>query len=278
MKNFAEIDRAAYTLAREYLPSLGIPGVTTELIEKYLSYPPSKARPATLEEIYQSMLGAAQNASMKAGVIGRAMDGVDKLGPVLVGFSPRAVLVKYGDDWEAILDAIVAEVKPRGQIRRTARSIWPNFCRTIISAARFLEQFASAADFFRWVDFFDQDPRARASLPMLLAMEIDGFGFALACDFLMGLGYTNFTKPDVHLREIFIALGLCPEKPGDYRVFKAVTRLADHAEVSPFNADKVFWLIGSGYFYDDPKIGKEGRVGRQKDKFIAYARPKLGNL
>lgn len=104
-------------------------------------------RPATLEEIYQSMLGAAQNSSMKAGVIGRAMGGVDKLGPVLEGFSPRGVLAKYGDDWEAILDAIVAEVKPRGQIRRTARSIWPNFCRTIISAASFLEQFTSAADF-----------------------------------------------------------------------------------------------------------------------------------
>lgn len=51
--------------------------------------------------------------------------------------------------------------------------------------------------------------------------------------------------------------------------------LAGHAEVSPYNADKVFWLIGSGYFYDDPHIGTNGRIGSYKQNFIKYARATL---
>ena len=113
---------------------------------------------------------------------------------------------------------------------------------------------------------------------MLLSQEIEGFGFALSCDFLKELGYINFPKPDVHLRDIFTALGLCEDKPDDYKLFKAVIRLAENAGVTPYNADKVFWLIGSGYFYDDPHIGKNGRVGRLKEVFIDYARPILNNI
>lgn len=278
MKDYAECDRKAYQLAKGFLPSLGIPGVTAELVEKYLNPFPMKKKPESLEEIYQRILESAQNASMKAGVIGRAIDGVDKLAPVLEGFSPGAVLKKYGTDWVAILDDIVAKVKPRGEIRRAPRSIWPNYCRTILSAARFLEQFSSAKDFLGWVEFFDKDPRSRVGLPMLLDQEIEGLGFALSCDFLKEMGYVNFCKPDVHLRDIFTALGLCEKKPSEYQVFRAVVRLARHAGVSPYNADKVFWLIGSGYFYDDPKIGKKGKVGRRKDDFIKHAKPLLEKL
>lgn len=106
------------------------------------------------EELYQRLLGSAQNANMKNGVIGKSIGGVDKLSSVLDGFNPEAVLAKYGDDWQAVLDQIVKELKPRGQIRTTPRSIWPHYCQTILSAAKFVEQFASTSDFFKWVDFF----------------------------------------------------------------------------------------------------------------------------
>jgi hypothetical protein len=39
--------------------------------------------------------------------------------------------------------------------------------------------------------------------------------------------------------------------------------------------DKVFWLVGSGYFYDDPEIGREGRTGSHKREFFAVARERL---
>ena len=128
------------------------------------------------------------------------------------------------------------------------------------------------------MDFFDEDERARPALPLLLSQEIDGFGFALACNFLMGLGYENFSKPDVHLRDIFQGIGLCPWGSTDYEVFKAVARVARNADVTPYNVDKLFWLIGSGYFYDDPQIGHNGRTGGRKKEFIEKCRAKLDDL
>ncbi|MBU1569576.1 MAG: hypothetical protein KKE00_03490 [Proteobacteria bacterium] len=277
MKDNALIDKKAYQLAKDYFPAQGIKGVTARLIEKYLNPLTLSPKPTSKEGIYQRILESAQNANMKAGVIGRAIDGVEKLSLVLDGFNPGAVLDKYAGDWEDILDDIVKRLKPRGEVRRTPRSIWPHYCQTILSAASFVEQFSSASDFFSWVDFFDRDDSARASLPMLLSREIEGFGFALSCDFLKEMGYINFPKPDVHLRDIFTSLGLCKDKPYDYQLFKAVIRVAGNAGVSAYNADKVFWLIGSGYFYGDLNIGKQGRVGSRKWEFIEYAKPLLEN-
>jgi hypothetical protein len=212
---------------------------------------------------------------MKAGVIGGSIGGVGNLGRVLCDFEPAEVLEKYRSGWESVLDDIVAQLKPRGSVLRTPRSIWPRYCRSVLSGARFLSQFSTADDFYRWVDLFDEDERARPALPLLLAQEIDGFGFALACDFLNGLGYENFSKPDVHVKNIFGSLGLYPSGAGDYEVFRAVGRLAHNAGVTPYNADKLFWLVGSGYFYDDPHIGNKGRIGRHKKEFIEVVRERL---
>jgi len=275
MTDTAKIDKQAYLLAKSYLPNLGLSEITANLIEKYLNPLTINPKPTLKEGIYQRILESAQDANMKAGVIGRAIGGVSKLSIVLEDFNPKAVLKKYANDWENILDDIVKQLQPRGEIRRTQKSIWPHYCQTILSAANFVEQFASADDFFSWVDFFDKDDRARASLPMLLSREIEGFGFALSCDFLKELGYVNFPKPDVHLRDIFSSLNLCQAKADDYQLFKSIIRLAGNANVSAYNADKVFWLIGSGYFYDDPRIGNNGRIGSHKQEFIEYARPIL---
>jgi hypothetical protein len=276
MKTTLEVDRLVYELARDYLPSLKIPGVTRELIEKYLNPLSLHAKPASKEELYYRLLESAQEAGMKAGVIGGSIDGVKNLACVLNNFNPDAVLAKYGDNWKGILDQIEKVLKPRGQIRKREQSIWPRYCHTIISSARFLEQFESASDFYNWADFFDKDERARASLPMLMDREIDGLGFALSCNFLKELGYVNFPKPDVHLRDIFTALELCQKGDDDYKLFKAIIRVAGNANVTPYNVDKTFWLIGSGYFYDDPAIGSNGRIGRRhKQDFIDFARSKI---
>jgi hypothetical protein len=278
MKDNALIDKKAYQLAKDYLLGRNIEGVTASLIEKYLNPLTLNPKPTSKVGIYQRILESAQNANMKAGVIGRAIGGVERLSLVLESFNPQAVIDKYAGDWEAILDDIVERLEPRGEIRRMPRSIWPHYCQTILSAANFVEQFSSASDFFSWVDFFERDNRARASLPMLLSREIEGFGFALSCDFLKEMGYVNFPKPDVHLRDIFTALSLCQDKSDDYKLFKAVIRVAAHAGVSAYNADKVFWLIGSGYFYNDLHIGNQGRVGSRKKEFIEFAKPILENL
>ena len=272
--NQQELDRAAYTLAKDFLLQSGAgKGVTPELIENYLHL--SAPRPDTLAALYERMLESAQSGNMNAGVISGSIGGVSSLGLILCDFEPSRVLEKYRSDWEEVLDDVVAQLKPRGTIRRTSRSIWPRYCRTILSSAKNLAQFESASDFYKWVDLFDRDERARAALPMLLDQEIEDFGFALACDFVMGLGYANFSKPDVHIKDIFQGLGLCPWGTSDYEVFKAVVRVASNVGVTPYNVDKLFWLIGSGYFYEDPHIGQKGRIGSLKKQFIGVAQVEL---
>lgn len=275
MRATSEIDSMAYELAKNYLPSLGIPGVTRELIEKYQKEASNTPKPSSKEELYRHLLESAQAGAMKPAVVGNSIGGVDKLASVLYDFDPKSVLDRYGDNWQAVLDQIITHLKPRGQVRTTSRGIWPHYCQTILSAAEFIDQFDSTNDFLQWVDFFDRDDRARASLPMLIDQEIEGFGFALACDFLMRLGYNNFAKPDTHLHDIFTGLELCQANADEYHLFKAIARLARNANIKPFEADRVFWLIGSGYFYDDRMIGSDGHIGKHKKDFIEFARTKL---
>jgi hypothetical protein len=272
--NQQEFDRVAYDLAKELLLRSGAArGVTPELIENYLYL--STPRPDTLAGLYERMLESAQSGNMNAGVVGGSIGGIGNLGPVLCDFHPVRVLEKYPSGWEGVLDDIVAQLKPRGSVPRTPRSIWPKYCKSILSAAKFLSRFSSAEEFYGWVDFFDKDERARPALPLLLAQEIEGFGFALACDFVMGLGYENFSKPDVHIKDIFRAVRLSPSGTSDYEVFKAVARVASNVGVTPYNVDRIFWLIGSGYFYEDPHIGHKGRIGSLKKQFIEVAQMEL---
>jgi hypothetical protein len=272
--NQQELDRAAYTLATDFLLQSGAgKGVTPELIKKYLHL--STPRPDTLAALYERMLESAQSGNMNAGVIGGSIGGVGNLGPVLCDFHPLRVLEKYRSGWEGVLDDIVAQLKPKGSVPRTPRSIWRRYCRSILSGTRFLSRFSSAEDFYGWVDSFDENERSRPALPLLLAQEIEGFGFALACDFLKERGYENFSKPDVHVKDILRALGLSPWEATDYDVFRAVARIARNAGVTPYNVDKLFWLIGSGNFYEDPHVGNRGRIGSKKEEFIEVAKAQL---
>jgi hypothetical protein len=54
-------------------------------------------------------------------------------------------------------------------------------------------------------------------------------------------------------------------------VFKAVARVASNVDVTPYNVDKLFWLIGSGNFYGNPEIGNNGKIGKRKKQFIETA-------
>ncbi len=132
-------------------------------------------------------------------------------------------------------------------------------------------QFESANDFYEFIDFFDEDERTSAALPLLLDQELEGFGFALACDFVTGLGYENFSKPDVHIKDIFEGIGLSSRGSSDYEVFKAVARVARNSGVTPYNVDRLFWHIGSGYIHGEPHVGN--KISSRKNEFIEVAGP-----
>ncbi len=270
----AETDRRVYALAREYLLALDVPGLTQEMIESY-GKPLDPARCNTLAQIYFGFLTSAQNANMKVGVVGRAIKGVENLAIVLCDFDPAAVVDKYDTDADKLLEDIVRQLQPNGEIRRTRRSIWPQYCRSALSGARFFAQFGSSDAFYEWADSFNRQDEWCAALPLLLDKEVRGLGFALACDFLKELGYVNFAKPDVHLSDIFKKLSLCDSSAEDYGVFKAIIRVARHCGVPPYEVDKMFWLTGSGFFYNHTAIGKEGKINLDRQKFIDFARSRM---
>ncbi len=270
-----ELDRSAYKLAKGYLLGFQNIGLTESLLEEYLNPSLDSLRAPDISSIYYRLLDSAQNRGMSSGVIGGAIGGIDRLGVILCSFKPAEVSRKYGLDWQQVLDDIEQQLQPRGQFRRTPRSIWPLFCRTTTSGALYLSQFHSADEFYGWVDIFAKDDRVRPALPMLLSFEIEGFGFPLACDFLKELGYFDFGKPDVHVKAIFKGLGLVDNDTDDYRVFKAITRVAYNQGVTPYNVDKLFWLVGSGFLYNHRHLGSGGRIGTNRNLFIREARLRL---
>lgn len=259
----------AYSIARSFLVRQ-IPSPEAErILESYLAPPDMNNDPVALNGLYMRLLASAQNANMKAGVIGGSIGGIENLGKALSGFDPKKVERKFANDAEGLLAHIIKILHPRGQIRTTPRSIWPKYCMTVLSAATFFGQFESGEDFYSWANHLYGDYRSKAALPLIMAAEIGGIGYALACDFLKELGFVEYGKPDVHVTEIFVGIGLCPQSASPYQVQKVITQVARVSGVSSYNVDKVFWLIGSGKFYNHHHLGKMGQIGRKKSQFIA---------
>lgn len=159
-----EYDKAAYNLAIKYL--LRSVGISRNLLSEYLEPMVDNLRPNSLPEVYFRLLGSAHNRSMGPSVIGKSIGGIEKLTRVLYDFDPKKVNGEFGDDWEKVLDEIEFQLQPIGKIRRTPRSLWPLFCRSITSSAKFLCQFHDSSEFLNWVDVFDSDVKSRLALPV----------------------------------------------------------------------------------------------------------------
>lgn len=263
-------DIAIFKMAKRFLLENTPAEVDETVINSYLSVSEPCSTNVSIRELYHRLLESAQNASMKAGVVGGSIGGVERLGEVLGGFDPQEVLAKYSENEIELLKEIVLRLAPKGKIRKGPKSIWPRYCRTITTSARFFCQFNDSGEFFTWADHFYFDTKSMAALPMIIAAEIYGIAFPLACDFLKELGYVNYGKPDVHIKKIFEAAKLAPMNATNYQVLKAIIRMAENIGVSAYEVDKVFWLIGSGKFYKHKEIGKNGRVGRLRKPFIEY--------
>ncbi len=262
--NSVQHDKHVFELAESFLTSLMTKdklSVTKEMVSKYFQV----ERVNTLADIYFHLLLSAQNANMKARVIGGSIDGIENLGYILCDFEPRDILKKYGNNTKSVFADVKEKVKPRGRVN--PHGLWAKYCETIISGAQFLGQFTSAEDFYKWADWFYEDERARPALPLLLKEEIKGFGLALSCDFLKELGYLEYGKPDVWLRKILVSLELCSEEATDRELLMAIIRIAKNAGVTTYKVDKVFWLIGSGNFYMDNK-----KARRSAERFIEFVK------
>jgi len=258
-------NKELYDFAYNFL--LSKKGVSEALIEKH--FKPEQSKPQDLNALYKRLCDTAQNRQMSANVIGKSIGGIDNLKSLLFDFNPIQVAKEYGkDDSSRLLERIVGKLNPVGKIRTTPRSIWPQYCSTLIDSAHFLKGFENSEAFYTWADFFANNEKAKPALPLLISIEIRGIGFPLACDFLKEIGYTNFGKPDTYIKKIFSALKLIDSEEKstlkqDYEAFKAIDKIAQDCNVSSFVVDKVFWLIGSGKFYETGF-----NIGRNSKEFL----------
>ena len=256
-----------YKSAYEFL--LKQNGVTPEMIQKHLQS--ESVKPDDMRIIYKKFCESAQNRQMSTKVIGQSIGGVQNLSKVLFDFTPHLLIQKYNkNEYMKLLDDIIDTLKPSGKVRVTPKSLWPLYCQSILDSAYYLSQFPTASDFYNWADSLAKDPKSKLALPLLLSVEISGIGFPLASDILKELGYHEFGKPDIHLKDIFKALHIINpnEKSAtkqDFETFKAIDFIAIQNDVTPYAVDKIFWLLGSGNFYlSDLKIGNK------KKEFISF--------
>jgi len=256
-----------YSLAYQFLLENKPTEISAHELTQYL-VPEKTDFSQNLNDLLLRLLISAQNANMKASVIGKSIGGVESLSNVLYKFDAAKILESYKNQPQKLLETIIREVKPNGKVRTTPQSIWPKYCKTILSCAEFINQFEASQDFFKWANHFYTDSHSSAALPLVLAAEIYGIAFPLACDFLKEIGFTNYGKPDVHIREILVGAGIVAEKTSDYNLLRSILQIAEESKKTAYEVDKVLWLIGSGFFYNHPDLGTNGRVRSMKKEFI----------
>lgn len=183
---------------------------------------------------------------------------------ILFDFDDAKILKRY-KTYNDLLEVFIREFDlDRSRFKRENNQ-WTKYSKAVLSASSFMSRFKDASDFHRFIMRFKYNDMTAAALPMLLSKEIYGLGFAIGCDFLKEIGYDQYPKPDVHLMDVFSELDL--SERNEYSCYKAIIRMANCVEETPFKVDKVLWLICSGKYGDVEIDGK-------KKNFIAYVKAK----
>lgn len=249
-----------YNLAREYLDRIKPEGID---LEKY--YLGDSRDFSSLKDIYIQFIRSAQNYQRMPNVI-KFDERKDKIASLAYDFDYQQLKNISADD----LYQLFRQKFKVGGADNSFNS-WLKWSKSIIDSAKFISDFSDVKDFVEFVKRFDYNVSTRMALPLLISQKISGIGFALACDTLKELGFTNYPKPDDHLMDVFSAVGL--SEHNQISTFEAIVRMSDKCkdidkEVSPYKVDKVFWLICSGRFYLEKS---EIKIGRNKKQFIDFA-------
>ena len=195
---------------------------------------------------------------------------IENLRGFLYDFNPKDVSNNY-NSWQEIFTEIKSNYSPPGRMDiNNARSYWVIFSKSILSISNYLSRFDDLKDFEKYVNQFVQSDNIdlRVALPLLLGEEIFGFRFALACDFIKENVSPEFVKPDVHIKDIFVGIGICESDDSDFEVFRKVVRFSKLVNKKPYWIDKLFWLVGSNTFYESLNYPIEQIINTSKQELI----------
>ncbi len=253
-----------YKLAMDFLDQIKPKGIN---LNKY--YLGDQRDFSSLKDVYIQLIRSAQNYQQMPKVI-KFDDRKEHISALICGFNYHQIKDLSPDD---LYQSFRREFNVGGVDNNY--NCWHKWSKSVVDSAKFISDFSDAKDFVEFVKRFDYNVSTRMALPLLISEKISGIGFALACDALKELGFVNYPKPDVHLIDVFSALGLSENR--QISTFEAIVRMSERcrtvdAEVCPYKVDKIFWLICSGRFYLEKP---EKNIGRNKQQFIKYATEKL---
>lgn len=244
-------------------------------LEEYFA---PEQKPQSMNAVADQLFVSLQNKTMAGNVIGYLKsDRNAAFKKILFNCDIVKILNTY--DESSLMAAFEQNFTITHKNEKT--NLWRQYANSIISGCTFLNTFDSWQTFDNFVKTFIKNQYTTLALPLLLSKEINGFGFALSCDFLKELGYTYFPKPDVHIKDILFGLSLCENN--ELAAFKTIVEMANATGETAYKVDKILWLIASGRFYlqrvkttkreDDYVI--KGTPEKRKKDFINFVKEKI---
>jgi hypothetical protein len=276
MAKLSVIYHQAYQYLESYLDNLNLPETGKEILEGEFEIFRKRQPFSSLSEVNRRMLESLKNRSGFPNYIGE--DTVAKSEDILFGYNPKIIRERYEYNWDKLLDEFQKHIeKARNTNRSNNSSSWVQFSKGVLSCAKYLSQFNDAVEFDKYVKSFTNNDYSIVVLPLIMSEQIDGFGFALACDFLKESGYQDFCKPDVHLMKIFDGVGIVENDNSPYLTFVKMVEMAREVKQPPVIIDKLFWLIGSGKFEEYNRTHAEKiMIHRMRDDFVIKSNTKKG--
>ena len=275
-----------YVVTKDYLISKTMsifPGCTTpmdaqRIVNEYnlcnVEYDISKGM-GEIEALYKELATTVQTQNRMTSVI-KFLANVPLFSRILCGFNPAAVISMYHSSAD-LLDAIIRDVPYYTPRTNTS---WKKYAKSLYSGALLLSKFATLRDFKTYITGFAtiygvDFPTYQKTKPKGTE-KVYNMGYILACNFLKEVGFYNYAKPDVHLMDIFVHLGLCP--PSDASAcLAAIVAQSAKCRVTPYELDKVIWLICSGHYYRHRFEKYGGGAKRLKPPYIADLSSKLAS-
>lgn len=230
---------------------------------------------SSIPKVYERLLQSVANRNMMSSVIGFSVkkgknddlleERKEVFSEVLKEYDPVNLLRTYKDAG-SVFKALKG--RPSLHVNSSQNVLWHVFAKGVISGAKFMTEFSDINVFNDFLSQFSSKKELRLALPLYIAKEIDGIGFALACDFLKEIGEVGYPKPDVQLRRVFAKICKYGEKKtSDYSLCKDIIAFVEGLEDSEvshrirhmmhnkysisdfpihcYSVDKVFWMLGS---------------------------------
>jgi hypothetical protein len=207
--------------------------------EKVLAQYTTATRVTNKTELLKQLIGSASNRQMGKNVIGKKIENQQQnFEALLFDFDPAKIEAHWGSAGD---EALLAELQ-RSKIAPPTRSgakrsgYWAGFCKSIIDAAHCV----NSIDLEQFNDIAAKQFAILGAIYFIEA-SIRGFGPALAADALKEAGLVNTVKPDVHIIKLAEILGWKWTK--DVELLIRMNKFCGESGVSPFEFDKVVWLV-----------------------------------